>query len=252
MGGVIITAFGGGDGAQGESYKHIDTVHGSAPIEQRWIGDVLKLVQRNAYFLTIRVPAGNSKAKTMALLEHDLDKLGVNHSDMMVLQHTSEDGTPCEAAVLQEQWAALESFYHDGKVRAIGVANFSTALLDVLMQTAVVPPMVNQILYHAGMGDDPNGLVSYAKAHNITLEACGALADQEIASGEPYKSIGERYNKTGQQVALRWLLQHDPPVSYIVPDSVEMPSIYADALHIYDFELSADEMAEISSALLLV
>merc|ERR1712137_1133642 len=109
----------------------------------------------------------------MAMLEHAL--LGLDYVDLMLIHWpvstnrcflnnlpdrpelrcaSDESMTWSLEKSLQTQWEALEDFYRAGKARAIGVSSFCGQVLDAILQTATIPPMLNQILYHAGMGDD--------------------------------------------------------------------------------------------------
>merc|ERR1712070_1345064 len=159
--------------------------------------------------------------------------------------------TKTDAEAVQEQWAALVDFYKAGKVRSIGVRNFNNEIMDALLQSATIAPMVHEIEYHAGMGDDPNGLVSHARKHGIQLKGHGPLLDPQSYNVDPYASIGLKHNRSGTQVAFKWLHQHDPPVAYVV--SSRYPDVVNSGLDglSKQWELTADEMATISHARLV-
>ena len=95
------------------------------------------------------------------------------------------------------------------------------------------------------MGDDPDGVVSYAREHNITVMAFSPTDEGNpiLLSGEPYKSIGAKHQKSPLQTALRWLTQRNIPYA-IAADKKEY---LEEDIDVFDFDLTADEMATISA-----
>jgi len=109
----------------------------------------------------------------------------------------------------------MEDFYAAGKARAIGVSNYCQSSFDCLSQTWKVKPALNQIEVHVGMGPDPRGLISYAKSFGIQSQAYSPLGDgsSELISGSLVTGIGEAHNMSGAQVSMRWLIEHDVPLT---------------------------------------
>ena len=73
------------------------------------------------------------------------------------------------------------------------------------------------------MGDDPDGVRSFALSHKPVILPMGYSAidqgNSAILQGKLYLGIGKKYGVTAAQVALRWITQHDPPVPFVVAAS---------------------------------
>lgn len=198
-------------------FTHIDTANDYN--NQRGVGAALdKVKNRSSYFLTTKVPAQISArsayAKTLADLGDNLDQLGLAFVDL-VLVHFPPPGNVLFCAAMQEQWRALEAFYHAGKARSIGVSNYCESSLDCILSNASVVPAVNQIKYHVGMSADPRGIKSYCDEKGIVTQAYSPLGDgtTELISGPLVDGIGKAHGKTGAQVSLRWIYRHGVPLS---------------------------------------
>ena len=150
---------------------------------------------------------------------------------------------------IQGQWAAVEEFYRSGRARSIGVSNFCPMAFAALFETALITPAVNQIMLHGGMGDDPDGVRTFALTHKprILPMAYSALdqASAAILRGPVYAEIAARHKVTPAQVALRWVTQHTPPVPLVVAASD--PLYLEQNLDIFRFTLTPEEMAQISA-----
>ena len=140
----------------------------------------------------------------------------------------------------RETWKALERLYRDGRVRAIGVSNFTEHHLDRLMTECEVKPMVNQVEYHPRLTQE--SLLGYCKEHEIQLEAWSPLMRAKIFDNPTLREIAERHEKSVAQVVLRWDLQNGVVT---IPKSVN-PSRIASNAQVFDFELSTEDMARIS------
>jgi len=221
-------------------FNHIDTANNYN--NQEGVGAALKAIERSRYFLTTKVPAGDG-AFTSKALQDDMDQLGIDFVDLMLVHYPPKDGN-CQQ--MQEQWIAMEAFYKAGKARAIGVSNYCPSSLECIKKTATVTPAVNQVQYHVGMGADPIGLKSYCDEHNIHLQAYSPLGDgtSELITGDLVSSIGGVHNKTGAQVSLRWIQEHG--VSLTTKTTKE--SHMRDDLDVFSFELAAAEKGQLDSA----
>ena len=209
------------------------------------VGHALKGVPRADYFLISKIPSGLTGFQAGEALEHALAQVGVPYVDLMLIHHPSAAQNMSLAASVQAQWAALETFHKAGKAKAIGVSNFCNYTLEAVLQTATIRPAVNQVLYHAGMGPDPDGVVSFARQHKILVQAYSPTDEGNpvLLGGEPYKSIGAAHNKSGLQVAFRWLTQRDPPVAYVT--AADKLAYLQEDLDTFDFNLTTAEIAEV-------
>lgn len=212
------------------------------------VGIALQGLDRDSFFVTTKIdPIDDSgtERNVTELLEMSVSNLGLDYADLVLIHRpTPLHGMTSEES-LQRQWAEMEAFQRAGKTKAIGISNYCIPAVQAILETATIKPAVNQILYHAGMGMDPESIVSFSQLHGITLSAFRAtdVASARIVHGEPYHSIGAGYNKTGVQVALRWLVQRGIPV---VAGAHEWKYQVEDK-DILDFELDEVEMLNISA-----
>lgn len=178
---------------------------------------------RDKLFLTSKVPGcgtiplkglptpskKNCGPDTEKIFLGDLDKLGVPFVDLMLLHFPPDScGGPLHedaCKLMQEQWGAFETLYAQKKARAIGVSNYCQSCFECIFKTSTVTPAVNQVQYHVGEGDDPQGLKSYCDSKGVVMEAYSAMAQgsKELITGNMTSSIGKVHNKTGAQVALK-------------------------------------------------
>lgn len=242
-------------------YVGIDTAHASAPgpYNDTAVGAALRGAERSSFFLTTKIESayfmglpvvGGCAGKTLAecttgQLEASLANLGLDAVDLMLIHHPGHFKKQSMAESVQQQWAALEAFHKAGKARAIGVSNFCRAALEALLETATVRPAVNQVLYHSGMGPDPDGIVSLCRQHNMTLMAFSPTDEGNpvLLHGEPYATIGAAHNKSALQSALRWLVQRGH--AYVVAS--DKAAYQREDIDVFDFALTDDEMRTIDA-----
>ena len=197
-------------------FNHIDTANDYR--NQQGVGSALKGVPRSSYFLTTKVPSQSDEssayAKTTKDLNDDISELGLPYVDLMLV-HFPPRGNTKHCKAMQEQWRAMEDFYAQNKSRAIGVSNYCQSSFECIMKTAKVVPAVNQVEFHVGMGTDPEGLISYCKSKNVTIQAYSPLGDgtSELITGPLVTKIGAAHSKTGAQVSLNWVAAQGIPLS---------------------------------------
>mmetsp|Transcript_10857 Transcript_10857/g.15088 ORF Transcript_10857/g.15088 Transcript_10857/m.15088 type:complete len:306 (+) Transcript_10857:188-1105(+) len=234
-------------------YTHIDTANNYG--NQDGVGKALKGRNRTSYFLTTKIPGCKVNRRhpescyddAQRQLSEDLSLLDVQYVDLMLVHFPPLlggcGGANCKA--MQAQWKAMEELYRNGSARAIGVSNFCQSCFECLKETQTILPMVNQVAYHIGMGPDPEGLFSYAKNLGVVMQAYSPLGNgaPSLIHGPLTTSIGERYNKSSVQVALKWVVQHEVPV---LTKSTN-PDYLAQDIDLFDFTLSDDEMSKLDA-----
>lgn len=112
--------------------------------------------------------------ETQRVLKDNLRMLNTSYLDLVLVHYPpvtafvarSCGGLTC--AMARAQWRALEEFYAANLTRAVGVSNYCPSCFECL-QNATVAPMVNQLLYHVGMGQDPKSYVSYCQQHGCVV-----------------------------------------------------------------------------------
>lgn len=135
----------------------------------------------------------------------------------------------------------MEELYQEGKIRAIGVSNFQPdQLMDLIVHNEVLPA-VNQIETHPFY--QQREAAALLDEYNIQHQSWGPFAEgkHNIFEHNLLVSIGEKYDKTAAQVALRWLLQRD---IIAIPKSVHKDRIIEN-FDVFDFELSGEDMEAI-------
>ncbi|CAN3372706.1 hypothetical protein DIURU_004804 [Diutina rugosa] len=159
-----------------------------------------------------------------------------------------------ENVPLAETWKALEALVAKGKIKSIGVSNFSAAYILDLLRGAKIPPAVLQIEHHPYL-QQPR-LIEYVQSQNIAVTAYSSFGPQSflelkhkraletptLFDHEKIKSIADAHKKTPAQVLLRWATQRGLAV---IPKS-NNPDRLAQNLSVNDFDLSDAELKEIA------
>lgn len=151
---------------------------------------------------------------------------------------------PANAVNRRGTWKALEEAYKVGKLRSIGVSNYTEKHLREMLEYAEVMPMVNQVELHPLLHMPTHAkMIEFCREHGIIVQAYSPLARAapELIENAVLKGIAAKVNKTVAQVALRWSLHHGYA---ILPKSVK-PERIASNYALEDFELSLEDMAAI-------
>jgi diketogulonate reductase-like aldo/keto reductase len=233
------------DAALAAGYRHIDTA--AAYGNERQVGEAVHNsgLDRSEVFLETKIWISDyGYDKTLHGFEKSARKLGVDQIDLLILHQA----LPSEFESTLEAYRALETLLADGKVRAIGVSNFMVDHLTTLLERNTVVPAVNQIEVHPYYAqrevqnlDAEQGILTQAWSPigGITFYRDGqhssTLEDPVIGD------IAKAHDKTPAQVMLRWHLQQGRSV---IPKSTN-PQRIAENIDLFDFELSADELAAI-------
>ena len=176
------------------------------------------------------------KEQTVAACHQNLQDLGLQYLDMIMLDYPSGD---CDS--IRGQWTAFEEMLQNRTTKSIAVSNFSPQQLDCIPANATTPA-VNQLPYSVGHGSDTS--VADNKAHGgIIVQAYSPLASGSILSDADCISIGKAHDKSPAQVALRWIIQRNATFT----TSSGSEAHFREDLDIFDFELSAEEMQTLNS-----
>ena len=216
-------------------YRLIDTA--AAYMNEKAVGEAVKKcgVPRGELFITTKLwvqDAGYEEAKKA--IQTSLDNLGLDYLDLYLIHQPMRDYIGA--------YRAMEEAYKEGKLRAIGVCNFYPARLADFCETVEVKPAVNQVELHPFFQQE--NALALMKEYGVVPEAWGPFAEGNhgIFTHPVLTEVGEKYGKSAAQVALRWNVQRNVVV---IPKSVHKDRIEQN-MDIWDFELSADDMAEIA------
>ncbi|MGP6138956.1 aldo/keto reductase [Jeotgalibaca sp. A127] len=216
-------------------YRHFDTaaVYGNEAV----LGQTLKDagIAREELFLTSKVwndMQGYEKTK-QAFLE-SLEKLQTDYLDLYLIHW--------HGPYVKDTWRAMEELYQAGKVKAIGVSNFSINHLEAMKEYATIMPMVNQVETHPYFPQDE--LRAYLEKENIRHESWGPLSQgkSDLLLHPLLAEIGEKYGKTPAQVVLRW---HIDRGSIVIPKSVNPGRIHEN-FELFDFKLNDEDLVAIA------
>jgi 2,5-diketo-D-gluconate reductase A len=228
---VIVTAINAG-------YRHIDTAYRYG--NQRGVGKGLREsgIPREEVFVTTKLDGefqGNQRA--IAGLDECLRQLGLEYVDLLLIHWP----LPQRDEYIST-WKTFEQLAATGKARSIGVSNFKPAHLERLLAETTVRPVANQIQLSPRITRADH--VAYNRAYDIVTVAWSPLGPKSDLLNEPIlATIGAKYGKTPAQVVLRWNIERG-----IVPiPRSSNPQRLAQNIAIFDFKLTADEIAAISA-----
>ena len=170
---------------------------------------------------------------TLRAFERSLSQLGLGQVDLYLVHWPVKGRT-------KETWRALERIYGEGRARAIGVCNFKAHHLEELLQYAEVAPMVNQVECHPFLAQ--REVLAYCQGHEIRLEAWAPLVRGRL-DHPVLLEVAARHSKTPAHVVWRWNLQRGVVT---IPKSAR-PERIAENAKLFDFELSAQDMAQIDA-----
>lgn len=217
-------------------YRLIDTAQ--AYMNEKAIGDAIKEsgIPREEIFITTKLWIQDfSYDKAIKAVELSMKRLGVDYIDLMLLHQPMGDYI--------NAWKALEKFYKEGKLKAIGMANCYPHVLVDLCETFEVKPMLNQVEMHPFFQQQVN--VDTMNEYNIVPEAWAPFNEglHNFFQNPILTEIGNKYGKTAAQVALRWNIQRGVVV---IPKSVHEDRIKQN-FDIFDFSLTEEDMNKIKA-----
>jgi len=212
-------------------YRSIDTAQAYG--NEEGVGNAIEKcgLPREELFITTKVwisNAGYEKAK--ASIKESLRKLKTDYIDLLLIHQPFGDyyGT----------YRAMEEAYKEGKVRAIGVSNFYPDRYLDIQHFAEIKPAVNQVEAH--LFQQQKIAREYMAKYNTQIMSWGPFAEgkNDYFNTPALKELGQKYNKSAAQVALRFLLQSGV---VLIPKSVHKNRM-EENFNIFDFSLTEDEM----------
>jgi 2,5-diketo-D-gluconate reductase A len=220
-------------------YRLVDTAENYG--NERGVGQGLRAsgVPREDVFVTTKF---NKRWHGVELVEeafaHSAKRLGLEYIDLLLIHWPNPDQNRYVPA-----WQGLTRLLESGRVRAIGTSNFKPAHLDRLQAETGVAPDINQI--------ELNPLVTreaaraYHSEHGIVTESWSPFGGQgaDVLSAPEIIQIAARCERTPAQIVLRWHMQ----LGLVAVPKSSTASRVRENINIFDFELSADDVAAISA-----
>ncbi len=217
-------------------YRLIDTA--ASYKNEEAVGHAIRRsdVPRKELFITTKLWVQDSGyEKTKAAFEQQMKLLGLDYLDLYLIHQPYGD--------VYGSWRVMEEFYKEGRIRAIGVSNFSDVRLVDLAEFNKVVPAINQLEVHPFC--QQNTIKKIMDEYKVQMEAWGPLAEgqRDIFKNDVLSSIGRKYGKTIAQVILRWHVQRGVVA---IPKSVHKERI-VENYSIWDFKLSEEDMNAIAA-----
>ncbi|MDT0548977.1 aldo/keto reductase [Streptomyces lonegramiae] len=230
-------------------YRHIDTA--AAYRNEREVGQAIRDsgVPRDEIFIETKIWISDyGYEETLHGFDKSAAKLGVDQIDLLILHQA----LPSDFDRTLAAYRALEKLLADGKVRAIGVSNFMVDHLTALLAAASVVPAVNQLEIHPYF--QQRAVLDFDDQHSILNQAWSPIGGitfypgygenrRSVLQDPAVTAIADAHGKSPAQVLLRWGLQRGRSV---IPKSTKRERI-AENIDVFDFELTADELATIDA-----
>jgi 2,5-diketo-D-gluconate reductase A len=172
---------------------------------------------------------------TKAALRKSLDLLGMDYVDLYMIHWPAP-----ERGLYTESWRAMEELHDEGLSTSIGMSNFHTNHLDDIFAMATKKPVINQIEIHPWLTQEKTA--AYNAEHSLVTQAWSPLARGQILDEPTLVELGGKYEKSVAQLIIRWHIQRGFAV---IPKSVTPARIKANT-EVFDFEISAEDMARMS------
>lgn len=222
-----------------QGYTHIDTAN--AYYNEVAVGRAIKAsgAARADLFVTSKLfPQDYPYEKCAAAIDATLERLGLDYLDLMLFHQPYGEYV--------EGWKALEEAVKAGKIRSIGLSNFSATKVKEVLDVAETKPAVMQILINP-----------YWNAHEYKRQIAELGIDGVVYEGwyplghgnrammnEPvFSELAEKYGKSNAQIMLRWHFQEG---NVVFPKTLN-PAHMASNIDIFDFALTDEEMAKIDA-----
>jgi diketogulonate reductase-like aldo/keto reductase len=171
-----------------------------------------------------------------------IKKLGLDYVDLYLIHSPFWAKTPQD---LQRAWAEMEAIKDSGRARSIGVSNYLQEHLETILETARIPPAVNQIEFHPYL--QHGGLLDFLRKHHIAAQAYAPQTAITKAPGGPvdavYEALAKKYGVTDGEVALRWCLDLGLVTLTTSSNEQRLKSIIT---NVPAFKLTPKEVEEIS------
>ncbi|MCT6885112.1 MAG: aldo/keto reductase [Gilliamella apis] len=217
-------------------YRLIDTA--TAYQNERQVGNAIKVsgIDRKDLFITTKLWLNRASYEGAKIqFEQSLNLLQLDYIDLYLIHQPFGD--------IHGAWRAMEELYQQGKIKAIGVSNFSPDRLADLMAFNKIKPAVNQI--EVNPFNQQLQAAPWMQSKTIQPEAWAPFAEgkNDIFNHPILTAIGQKYNKSVGQIILRWLIQRQ---IVSLAKSVRKERMMEN-FNLFDFQLSDKDMIDITA-----
>jgi diketogulonate reductase-like aldo/keto reductase len=212
-------------------YRHIDTAQAYG--NESSVGRALResRIARDEVFITTKFHPG--RRDPLRESAFSVEQLGVDYVDLYLVHWPGGGATWA--------WPGMEAARARSYARAIGVSNFDTDELDLVIAGAMVPPVVDQVQFNPSAYR--RALLDACAERDVGLEAYSPLGSGALLGDPVVSGVAERLGRSPAQVLLRWCVQRGIPV---ITKSTHRDRIAKNA-QVFDFELAAGDMERLDA-----
>ncbi len=219
--------------ALADGYRLIDTAN--AYLNERAVGRAMKKsgLQREEIFLETKIwPSFYEQADAV---EKTLERLDTDYIDLLLIHQP--------AGNYIAGYHLMEKAYKEGKVRVIGLSNFTIEQIKEILAVCEIKPAVLQTEVHPYSQEKE--LKEFLAQENIYIQAWYPLGhgDAGLMQESIFTELGRKYGKSAAQIILRWHIQAG---NIVIPGS-KNPAHIRDNFALFDFALTDEEMEKITA-----
>lgn len=219
--------------ALGCGYRLIDTAN--AYVNEKAVGRAMKKsgLPREEIFLETKLwPSFYEQADAV---EKTLERLDTDYIDLLLIHQP--------AGNYMAGYRLMEKAYEEGKVKAIGLSNFTASQIQEILDVCKVRPAVLQTEVHPYSQEKE--LKEFLKREQIVIQAWYPLGhgDKTLLADKVFEQLGKKYGKSSAQIILRWHIQSG---NIVIPGS-KNPAHIRDNFALFDFSLTEEEMEAIAA-----
>lgn len=216
-----------------DGYRLIDTAN--AYVNEKAVGRAMKKsgLDRKEIFLETKIWPAFYEQETA--VEKTLERLDTDYIDLLLIHQPSGNYVA--------GYKLMEKAYKEGKVRAIGLSNFTKEQIKEILAVCEIKPTVLQTEVHPYYQEKE--LKKFLAENGIYIQAWYPLGhgDAGLLHEPVFARLGEKYQKSAAQIILRWHIQDG---NIVIPGS-KNPEHIRDNFALFDFALEENEMAEIKA-----
>lgn len=218
-------------------YRHFDTAR--IYDNEAAVGRAIRMsgIPREEIFVTTKL-WNDDHLRAHEAFDASLERMGLDKIDLFLVHWPVPSAGNAVAA-----WRSLVEIVGSARCDSIGVSNFEVDHLQQLLRETGVVPSVNQIELHPLL--QQKELTAFCAARGIQIEAWGPLGQgkTELLESGQLELLSAAHGKTPAQIVLRWHVQH----GRIIFPKTSNPQRLRENANIFDFELTAEEMASIDA-----
>lgn len=217
-------------------YRHIDTAE--AYQNQKEVGQAIKnsSLKREDIFLTSKVDFNNlAYNNVLSACDETLLDLDTDYLDLYLIHW------PNKKIPMEETFKALKKLKEQGKIRNVGVSNFTIKHLEDVEEISDVDIATNQVEFHPFLYQKE--LYDYCMSKNILITAYSPIARGKVFESEVLKKIANKYDKNPAQLSLKWMIEKD---IVVIPRS-KTPEHIKNNIQLFDWELKDEDIALIDN-----